>query len=223
MNPCTPSANGPIDKRTTAAEALADVRDGATILIGGFGESGVPVALIGALIEQGASGLTVISNNAGSESGGVADLFRSNRVAKLICSYPRSRGSVWFERRYALGGIDLEVVPQGTLTERIRAAGAGIPAFYTATGVGTQLTEGKEVRRFGDREYVLEKALAGDVALIRCLAGRSVGQLGLPLGGTQLRPDDGHRRAADDRRGGRADRRQGRPGSRTHHHPCRLR
>lgn len=168
MNPCTPSANGPIDKRTTAAEALADVRDGATILIGGFGESGVPVALIGALIEQGASGLTVISNNAGSESGGVADLFRSNRVAKLICSYPRSRGSVWFERRYALGGIDLEVVPQGTLTERIRAAGAGIPAFYTATGVGTQLTEGKEVRRFGDREYVLEKALAGDVALIRC-------------------------------------------------------
>jgi 3-oxoadipate CoA-transferase alpha subunit len=137
-------------------------------LIGGFGESGVPFTLIEALVQQGASGLTVISNNAGSEDGGVAALFRSDRVAKLICSYPRSRGSVWFERRYAQGGIELEVVPQGTLTERIRAAGAGVPAFYTATGVGTQLTAGKEVRHFGGREYVLEQALPGDVALIRC-------------------------------------------------------
>jgi len=156
-----------IDKRTTARDALAGIRDGATILIGGFGESGVPRALIDALIEQGATGLTVVANNAGSEDGGVAALLRADRVIKVICSYPRSRGSVWFERRYAEGRVELEVVPQGTLTERIRAAGAGIPAFYTATGVGTELTVGREVRRFGDREYVLEHALPGDVALIR--------------------------------------------------------
>ena len=156
-----------IDKRATAHEALAGVRDGATILIGGFGESGVPRALIDALIEQGATGLTIIANNAGSDDGGVAALFRADRVIKVICSYPRSRGSVWFERRYAQGRLELEVVPQGTLTERIRAAGAGIPAFYTATGVGTALTVGKEVRRFGERDYVLERALPGDVALIR--------------------------------------------------------
>jgi 3-oxoadipate CoA-transferase, alpha subunit len=164
------STTGPaqlIDKRTTASQALAGVRDGAIILVAGFGESGVPCALIDALIEQGASGLTVVANNAGSEEGGVAALLRADRVVKLICSYPRSRGSVWFERRYAQGTVELEVVPQGTLTERIRAAGAGIPAFYTPTGVGTELTAGKEVRRFGDRDFVLEHALPGDVALIR--------------------------------------------------------
>ena len=164
------STTGPaqlIDKRTTASQALAGVRDGAIILVAGFGESGVPCALIDALIEQGASGLTVVANNAGSEEGGVAALLRADRVIKLICSYPRSRGSVWFERRYAQGTVELEVVPQGTLTERIRAAGAGIPAFYTPTGVGTELTAGREVRRFGDRDYVLEHALPGDVALIR--------------------------------------------------------
>jgi 3-oxoadipate CoA-transferase, alpha subunit len=155
-----------IDKQTTAAAALAGVRDGATILIGGFGESGVPNALIDALIEQGASGLTVVANNAGGEHGGVAALLRADRVIKMICSYPRSRGSVWFERRYAQRRVELEVVPQGTLTERIRAAGAGIPAFYTATGVGTALTAGREVRRFGGRDYVLEHALPGDVALV---------------------------------------------------------
>ena len=158
---------GRIDKRTTAAAALAGVRDGATILIGGFGESGVPCNLIDALIEQGATNLTVVANNAGAEEGGLAALLKAGRVTRLICSYPRSRGSVWFERRYAEGTVELEVVPQGTLTERIRAAGAGIPAFYTATGVGTELTAGRECRRFGDREYVLEHALPGDVALIR--------------------------------------------------------
>jgi 3-oxoadipate CoA-transferase, alpha subunit len=161
------AVGGLIDKRTTAMQALAGVRNGATILIGGFGESGVPRALIKALIEQGACGLTVVANNAGSEDGGVAALLRADRVTRLICSYPRSRGSVWFERRYAQGTVELEVVPQGTLTERIRAAGAGIPAFYTPTGVGTELTVGKEVRRFGDRDHVLEHALPGDVALIR--------------------------------------------------------
>lgn len=156
-----------IDKRTTAIAAVAGVRDGATVLIGGFGESGVPRALIDALIEQGATGLTVVANNAGSEDGGVAALLRADRVIKMICSYPRSRGSVWFERRHAQGRVELQIVPQGTLTERIRAAGAGMPAFYTPTGVGTALTVGQEVRRFGDREYVLEHALPGDVALIR--------------------------------------------------------
>jgi 3-oxoadipate CoA-transferase alpha subunit len=156
-----------IDKRATARDALAGVSDGATILVAGFGESGVPCALIDALIEQGAARLTIVANNAGSADGGLAALLRAGRVSRLICSYPRSRGSVWFERRYAEGTLDLEVVPQGTLTERIRAAGAGIPAFYTPTGVGTELTAGKETRRFGDREYVLERALPGDVALIR--------------------------------------------------------
>jgi 3-oxoadipate CoA-transferase, alpha subunit len=157
-----------IDKRVAdVRDAVADVRHGATVLIAGFGESGVPRALIDALIEQGASGLTVVANNAGSGDHGVAALLRARRVRRVICSYPRSSGSVWFERRHAEGAVELEVVPQGTLSERIRAAGAGIPAFYTPTGLGTDLAAGKETRRFGDREYVLEAALPGDLALIR--------------------------------------------------------
>ena len=159
---------GVIDKRlATAAAAVAGIADGTTILIGGFGESGVACELIDALVEQGASDLTVVANNAGSGDGGVAALLRAGRVSRVICSYSRSRGSVWFERRYAEGSVRLEMVPQGTLSERIRAAGAGIPAFYTLTGVGTELAAGKETRRFGGREYVLEYALPGDVALIR--------------------------------------------------------
>jgi len=159
---------GAIDKRAgTAGEAVAGVRDGATILVGGFGESGVPCALIDALVDQGATNLTVVANNAGSGELGVAALLRAGRVRRLICSYPRSSGSVWFEKRYAEGMVELEVVPQGTLSERIRAAGAGIPAFYTPTGVGTELCAGRETRRFGGRDYVLERALPGDVALIR--------------------------------------------------------
>jgi 3-oxoadipate CoA-transferase, alpha subunit len=159
---------GRIDKHVASARAaVAGVRDGATVLVAGFGESGVPCALIDALIEQGASRLTVVANNAGSGDRGVAALLRARRVKRVICSYPRSSGSVWFERRYAEGAVELEVVPQGTLSERIRAAGAGIPAFYTPTGLGTDLAAGKETRRFGDREYVLESALAGDIALIR--------------------------------------------------------
>jgi 3-oxoadipate CoA-transferase alpha subunit len=163
-----PADGGTIDKRvTTAAAAVAGVADGMTILIGGFGESGVACELIDALVEQGASDLTVVANNAGSGENGVAALLRAGRVSRVICSYSRSSGSVWFERRYAEGSVHLEVVPQGTLSERIRAAGAGIPAFYTLTGVGTELAAGKETRRFGGREYVLEHALPGDVALIR--------------------------------------------------------
>jgi 3-oxoadipate CoA-transferase, alpha subunit len=161
------TAAGVVDKQMTARDAVADVRDGMTVLIGGFGESGVPRGLIEAVIEQGASDLTIVSNNAGAEDGGVAALLRAGRVRRLICSYPRSKGSVWFERRHAEGAVDLQVVPQGTLSERIRAAGAGIPAFYTRTSVGTDLAAGKETRQFGGQEYVLEHALPGDVALIR--------------------------------------------------------
>jgi 3-oxoadipate CoA-transferase, alpha subunit len=169
---------GTINKQArSAADAVADVPDGATIMISGFGESGVPAALIDALIDQGASGLTVVANNAGSGERGLAALFRADRVRRVICSYPRSSGSVWFERRYAAGTVELELVPQGTLSERIRAAAAGLAAFYTRTGVGTELARGKETRRFGGRDYVLEQALPADVALIHAQRGDRWGNL----------------------------------------------
>ena len=157
-----------IDKRVaTALEAVAGIHDGATVLVGGFGESGVPTVLLEALVQQGATDLTIVANNAGTAERGIAALLRAGRVRRMISCYPRSRGSVWFEKRYTEGSIELEVVPQGTLTERIRAAGAGIPAFFTPTAVGTEMAEGKEVREFGGRPYLLEYALPGDVALIR--------------------------------------------------------
>ena len=157
-----------IDKRVaTALEAVAGIHDGATVLVGGFGESGVPTVLLEALVQQGATDLVIVANNAGTAERGIAALLRAGRVRRMISSYPRSRGSVWFEKRYTEGSIELEVVPQGTLTERIRAAGAGIPAFFTPTAVGTEMAEGKEVREFGGRPYLLEYALPGDVALIR--------------------------------------------------------
>ena len=146
---------------------MAGIHDGATVLVGGFGESGVPTVLLEALVQQGATDLTIVANNAGTAERGIAALLRAGRVRRMISSYPRSRGSVWFEKRYTEGSIELEVVPQGTLTERIRAAGAGIPAFFTPTAVGTAMGEGKEVREFGGRPYLLEYALPGDVALIR--------------------------------------------------------
>jgi len=171
-------SSGRIDKRVlSAADAVAGVRDGATVLISGFGEVGVPCGLIDALIDAGATDLIVVCNNAGAGERGVAALLRADRVRRIICSYPRSRGSVWFERRYADGSLELEVVPQGTLSERIRAAGAGIPAFYTRTAVGTELAAGKETRWFGGREYLLEHALPGDVALIRARQADSWGNL----------------------------------------------
>lgn len=157
-----------IDKRVaTMAEAVEGVRDGDTVLISGFGEVGVPGDLIDALIGQGSSGLTVVANNAGSGERGVAALLREGRVRKIICSYPRSAGSVWFERRYEEGAVELEIVPQGTLSERIRAAGAGIGAFFTPTGAGTELAEGKETRLIDGRLQVLEHALRASVALVR--------------------------------------------------------
>lgn len=157
-----------IDKRVgDALEAVSDIPDGSSILLGGFGESGVPELLVRALVESGASGLTIISNTAGTAESGAGLLFKADRVARIICTYPRSRGSVWFERRYAEGKVALELVPQGTLTERIRAAGAGVPAFYVPAPVGTEFVTGKEVREFNGRVCVLEHALYADVALIR--------------------------------------------------------
>ena len=148
------------------AEATAGIRDGAIVLIGGFGSIGQPNALIDGLIEQGARDLTVVANNAGVGHTGLARLLETGRVRKIICSYPRTSDPVVFESLYREGRIELEVMPQGTMAERMRAAGAGIPAFYTPTSVGTKLAEGKELREFSGRQYVLEEALAGDVALI---------------------------------------------------------
>lgn len=157
-----------VDKRCKSLEEAVDgIADGATILVTGFGECGTPNSLLDALVEQGARDLTIVANNAGTEDFGVAALLRAGRVRRIICSYPRSRNSVWFERRYGEGSVELELVPQGTLTERIRAAGAGIPAFYTPTSVGTLLAEGKESRIINGRLYVLEYALGADIALIR--------------------------------------------------------
>jgi len=159
-----------IDKTVpSAAEAVADVFDGATVLVGGFGEAGSPIELIHALIDQGATGLTVVNNNTGSGEVGLAALINAGRVAKMICSYPRSTGSTVFPKLYRSGAIELELVPQGTLAERIRAGGAGIPAFYTPTSVGTPLADGKEVRDFGGRDYVLEHGLTADFTLIKGL------------------------------------------------------
>jgi 3-oxoadipate CoA-transferase alpha subunit len=148
------------------AEALQGVKDGATVLMGGFGAVGQPDELIEGLIEQGAKDLTVVANNAGAGKVGLARLMEVGRVRKIICSFPRSAGSTVFEELYRAGKLELEIVPQGTLAERMRAAGAGIPAFYTPTGAGTKLAQGKEVREFDGRAHVMEYALKGDVALV---------------------------------------------------------
>src|SRR6202789_1376872 len=148
------------------AEAMAGIRDGSVVLLGGFGNIGQPAALIDGLIEQGAKDLTVVSNNAGVGRTGLARLLDLGRVRKVVCSFPRTADPVVFEELYRAGRIELEIVPQGTMAERIRAAGAGIPAFFTATAVGTKLGAGKEEREIAGRKYLLEEALSGDVALI---------------------------------------------------------
>ena len=160
-----------IDKQVSnAADAVADVFDGATVMVGGFGEAGSPIELIHALIDQGAKELTVISNNCGSGEVGLAALLKARRVTKVICSFPRTANSTVFPELYREGFTELELVPQGTLAERIRAGGAGVPAFYTPTAVGTPLAEGKETRSFNGREHLLEHGLTADFALIK---GRS--------------------------------------------------
>lgn len=157
-----------LDKRVAdVAAAVAGVEDSATVLIGGFGDSGVPVALTHALLEQGARDLTVVTNNAGSGDSDVAALLRERRVRKIICSYPRSRGSIWFEELYRAGEIELELVPQGTLSERMRAAGAGLGGFFTPTGADSRLAVGKEIRVIDGRRHVLEQPLHGDLALVK--------------------------------------------------------
>ena len=158
-------------------EAVAGIHDGATVMIGGFGEAGSPIELIHALIDQGAKDLTVINNNTGSGHVGLAALIENRRVAKMICSFPKSANSFVFPDLYTKGEIELELVPQGTLAERIRAGGAGVPAFYTATSVGTPLAEGKEVRNIKGRDYVLEYGLTADFALIKSLKADRYGNL----------------------------------------------
>jgi len=150
----------------TLAEAMIGIRDGSVVLLGGFGSIGLPYALVDGLLEQGAKDLTVVANNAGVGRVGLAKLLEAGRVRKIVCSYPRTSDPAAFVDAFRAGRVELEVMPQGTMAERMRAAGAGIPAFYTATSVGTKLAEGKEHRKFGDREYVLEESLPGDVALI---------------------------------------------------------
>jgi 3-oxoadipate CoA-transferase alpha subunit len=167
-----------IDKRAASvAEAVADIFDGATVMIGGFGEAGSPIELIHALIDQGAKNLTVVNNNTGSGHVGLAALIECGRVAKMICSYPRTANSTVFPTLYHKGDIELELVPQGTLAERIRAGGAGIPAFYTPTSVGTPLAEGKELRTFDGRDYVMEYGLTADFALVKCARADRYGNL----------------------------------------------
>jgi 3-oxoadipate CoA-transferase, alpha subunit len=167
-----------IDKRVgSIAEALQDVPDGATVLLGGFGSVGQPNALVDGLIEQGARDLTVVANNAGAGRIGLARLMELGRVRRIICSFPRSSNSTVFEELYRAGRIELEIVPQGTLAERMRAAGAGVGAFYTPTAAGTQLARGKETREIGGREQVLEYALSGDVALIEAWCADRWGNL----------------------------------------------
>ena len=151
----------------SVAEAVADVFDGATVMIGGFGEAGSPIELIHALIDNGATDLTVVNNNTGSGEVGLAALIKAGRVSKMICSYPRTTGSTVFPEMYRSGRTALELVPQGTLAERIRAGGAGIPAFYTPTALGTPLEEGLERRTFDGREYLLVPGLTADFALIK--------------------------------------------------------
>jgi 3-oxoadipate CoA-transferase alpha subunit len=156
------------DKLIASAElAVADIRDGAVIMVSGFGPPGQPIELIEAIITKGVGDLTIINNNAGAGGDAISRLFAAKRVRKVICSFPKAPGSTIFDELYNAGEIELELVPQGTLAERIRAAGAGIAGFYTRTGYGTELTTGKDVREFGGKPYVLEEALHADFALIR--------------------------------------------------------
>jgi 3-oxoadipate CoA-transferase alpha subunit len=157
--------------------AVAGITDGATVMIGGFGPAGQPVELIDALIESGATDLTVVNNNAGNGDIGLAALIREGRVRKMVCSFPRQSDSWHFDELYRAGRIELELVPQGNLAERIRAAGAGIGAFYTPTGYGTPLGGGKEVREIEGRHYVLEYPLHADVALIKAHRADELGNL----------------------------------------------
>ncbi len=172
----------------TMADAMAGIADGAVVLLGGFGSVGQPQALIDGLIEQGATDLTVVANNAGSGGEGLAKLLALGRVRRIVCSYPRSPSSTVFEDLYKAGKIELELVPQGTLAERMRAAGAGVQAFFTPTAYGTKLAEGKEIREINGRNCVLEYALPGDVALIEAWQADRWGNLTYRRSGRNFNP-----------------------------------
>jgi len=161
----------------STAGAVAGIFDGATVMIAGFGEAGSPIELIHALIDHGAKNLTVVSNNTGNGHVGLAALIENRQVRKMVCSFPRTAHSIVFPELYCKGEIELELVPQGTLAERIRAGGAGIPAFYTPTSVDTPLAEGKETRVFNGKTYVLEHGLTADFALVKCRAADRYGNL----------------------------------------------
>ena len=183
-----------MDKRiATLAEAVADIEDGATVMIGGFGGSGAPIELIHALIDRfiatgSPKNLTVVNNNAGNGHVGLAALIEQGMVAKLICSFPRSADPKVFTELYLAGKIELELVPQGTLAERIRAGGAGIPAFYTPTSYGTDLAQGKPVEEFDGRPYVRERWLKADVALIKAELGDHYGNLTFRMAARNFNP-----------------------------------
>ncbi|WP_375576036.1 3-oxoacid CoA-transferase subunit A [Paracidovorax oryzae] len=161
----------------SVAQALSGIQDGATVLVGGFGTAGIPGELIDGLIEQGARDLTVVNNNAGNGDTGLAALLKTGRVRKIICSFPRQVDSWVFDDLYRSGKLELELVPQGNLAERLRAAGAGIGAFFCPTAYGTELAKGKETREIGGKHYVLEYPIHGDVALIKAERGDRWGNL----------------------------------------------
>jgi 3-oxoadipate CoA-transferase alpha subunit len=178
-----------IDKIVAGPEAaLSDVPDRAIVMIGGFGNAGMPSALIDALIAQGARELTIVNNNAGNGDTGLAALLKAKRVRKIVCSFPRQTDSWHFDALYRAGEIELELVPQGTLAERIRAAGAGVGGFYTPTAFGTKLAEGKETRRIGDRDYVLELPIHADYALIKADRADRWGNLTYRMSGRNFAP-----------------------------------
>lgn len=161
----------------SVAQAVQDISDGSTILVSGFGGAGLPVFLLDALLEQGAKDLTIVSNNAGNQGVGIAKLVAGGRVRKMVCSFPRQPESGAFDELYRQGKIELELVPQGTLAERVRAGGAGIGGFFTPTGFGTDLAEGKECREIDGINYVFEKAIKADYALIKANKGDRWGNL----------------------------------------------
>ncbi|MFM8864057.1 MAG: 3-oxoacid CoA-transferase subunit A [Limnohabitans sp.] len=178
-----------IDKVVASiAEAIGTVSDGATVLIGGFGTAGIPNELIEGLIAQGAKDLTVVNNNAGNGDTGLAALLKTGRVRKIICSFPRQTDSQVFDALYRRGRIELELVPQGNLAERLRAAGAGIGAFFTPTGYGTELARGKETREINGRHHVLEYPIHGDLALIKAERGDRWGNLSYRMAARNFGP-----------------------------------
>ena len=178
-----------IDKiARSVADACADIKDGSTVLIGGFGTAGIPNELIDGLIEQGAKDLTVVNNNAGNAEAGLAALLKAGRVRKIICSFPRQADSHVFDALYRSGKLELELVPQGNLAERIRAAGAGIGAFFCPTGYGTELAQGRETREINGKQYVLEYPIHGDVALVKAETGDRWGNLNYRMAARNFGP-----------------------------------